>query len=169
MTRSDAAQPFDPGRWRQATKLARFLAKAPTLTLAERERIVDQAIRVLRDYYVHLPMKEASHGIEPIRQLEVLRRRLPDIADDVAFHERLHAVFASLRDLHTNYLLPEPYTDRIAFLPFQVAPFTEQREARLSGDARAARAGRHAAAARCRDQAVERDADGAGGGARSAP
>ncbi len=121
----DAAQQFDARRWRRAPTLARFLNAAPPLTRPERRRIVDQAIRVLRDYYVHLPMKRASHGIEPIRQLEVLRRRLPEIADDIAFHERLHAVFASLCDLHTNYLLPEPYTERVAFLPFQIAAFTE--------------------------------------------
>ncbi len=126
----DATQPFDARGWRRAPTLARFLAAAPTLTHPERRRIVDQAIRLLRDYYVHLPMKQASHGIEPIRHLEVLRRRLPEIADDVAFHERLHAVFASLRDLHTNYLLPEPYAGRIAFLPFQIAAFTEDGQRR---------------------------------------
>ena len=164
----DAAQPFDARGWRRAPTLARFLAAARPLTRPERRRIVDQAIRVLRDYYVHLPMKQASHGIEPIRHLEVLRRRLPEIADDVGFHERLHAVFASLRDLHTNYLLPEPFAERIAFLPFQIAAFTEDGKRRYLVTHVLRGLGRTRLRPPRRDRAVERNADGARGGARRA-
>ena len=34
-------------------------------------------------------------------------------------------IFHSLRDLHTNYLLPGPYRGRVAFLPFLVEEFFE--------------------------------------------
>ena len=39
---------------------------------------------------------------------------------EVEFHRELADVFASVRDLHTNYLLPAPFGARTAFLPFLV-------------------------------------------------
>ena len=39
-------------------------------------------------------------------------------------------IFHSLRDLHTNYLLPDPYACRVAFLPFLVEEFFEDGVAR---------------------------------------
>ena len=45
------------------------------------------------------------------------------------FHDELIRIFTSLRDLHTNYILPEPYQSKTAFLPFMIEEFWE-------GDAR---------------------------------
>ena len=36
------------------------------------------------------------------------------------FHAEMSAIFHSVRDLHTNYLLPAPFAGQIAYLPFQV-------------------------------------------------
>jgi hypothetical protein len=34
--------------------------------------------------------------------------------------------FQSVRDLHTNYLLPEPYSGKIAYLPFLVEEYHDE-------------------------------------------
>src|SRR5215510_13639793 len=39
-------------------------------------------------------------------------------------------IFISVRDLHTNYLLPVPYRSRTAFLPFQVESYMEDGQRR---------------------------------------
>jgi hypothetical protein len=60
--------------WRRAETLARFRRRIPPLDLAERERIVDAAIGMRSDYYVHLPQKQASHSVDPVARLRALRR-----------------------------------------------------------------------------------------------
>ena len=121
---------FDPAsplpttwRWRRAPTLARFRAHIPALSLAERQTLVDTAIRLLADYYVHLPQKQASHGVDPLARLRGLRRRLPLMASDAGFHAALAEVFDALSDLHTNYLLPSALAQAVAFLPLQLGEF----------------------------------------------
>ncbi len=118
---------FDPAsplpttwRWRRATTLARFRAQIPALSLVERQTLVDTAMRLLADYYVHLPQKQASHGVDPLARLRSLRRRLPLMASDAGFHAALAEVFDTLSDLHTNYLLPSALAQMVAFLPLQL-------------------------------------------------
>lgn len=106
--------------WRQAEPLARFRKRIPQFSLPEREQIVDAAIAMLSGYYVHLPQKQASHGVDPVARLRALRRRLPGMDGGAAFHTALADVFDSLMDLHTNYLLPAALADAVAFLPFQL-------------------------------------------------
>ncbi len=103
-----------------------------TLTQQDRILIVGQAIQMLDNFYVHRPLKEAIHAVRPIQRLRVLQRRLlqesnipANEQDELAFHNTLTQVFNSVRDLHTNYQLPRPYRDFIAYLPFEVAPFYE--------------------------------------------
>ncbi len=121
---------FDPAsplpttcRWRRAPTLARFRADIPALTLVERQAIVDTAARLLADYYVHLPQKQASHGVDPLARLRGLRRRLPLMASDAGFHAALAEVFDALLDLHTNYLLPAALGQAVAFLPLQLGEY----------------------------------------------
>ncbi len=38
----------------------------------------------------------------------------------IDFHRRMLSIFGSTRDLHTLYLLPEPYKDYTAYLPFLI-------------------------------------------------
>ncbi len=75
---------------------------------------------MLGDYYVHLPQKQASQGVDPLAQLRRLRRRLPTMASDAGFHAALAEVFDALLDLHTNYLLPAALAQAVAFLPLQL-------------------------------------------------
>jgi hypothetical protein len=110
--------------------LADFLAAAGTLTHAERLVLVEQALVLLEGNYVHLPLKSAMHAVNPVQRLRLLRARLLRQTDatmdpERTFHLELSSVFHSVRDLHTNYLLPAPFAGRIAYLPFQVERCTD--------------------------------------------
>ena len=112
---------------RRERDLGTFLEAADRrtgLSREERLRIVDQALLLLEMNYVHLPMKRAIHAIDPIQQLKLLRFQLAewnlDLESTIDFHRRMLSIFGSTRDLHTLYLLPEPYRDCTAYLPFLI-------------------------------------------------
>jgi C-terminal processing protease CtpA/Prc len=110
-------------------RLSRFLKAAQErrgLTRRERLRILDQVILLLDMNYVHLPLKRAMHAIDPIQRLKLLKFRLEtqhQMEDEMQFHKRLLEIFSSLRDIHTRYLLPSPFKNRVAFLPFLVEQY----------------------------------------------
>jgi len=113
--------------------LAKFLAhaeKRSSLSRRERLRIVDQALLLLEMSYVHLPLKRAMHAIDPIQRLKLLKFRLETkgsrLESGMQFHKRMLEIFASLRDLHTLYLLPDPFKAQTAFLPFLVEQYFEK-------------------------------------------
>lgn len=114
-----------------STGLPAFLAGAGDLTLQERRLIVDQALILLEQNYVHLPLKTAMHAVNPVQRLRVLRRRLERQTEatmplEWLFHSEMSEIFHSVRDLHTNYLLPDPFTKKVAFLPFLIERYTDQ-------------------------------------------
>jgi len=85
---------------------------------------------MLSGVFVHLPLKRAMHGIDPVQRLKLLRYRLETeiaestaAADDRGFHGEMIDIFHSLRDLHTNYILPTSYQGKTAFLPFLVEEY----------------------------------------------
>ncbi|MDX6385217.1 MAG: hypothetical protein QOK48_2790, partial [Blastocatellia bacterium] len=101
------------------------------LSRRDRLRIVQQALLLLEMNYVHLPLKRAMHAIDPIQRLRLLNFRLmeakeAELQNGMLFHRRLLEIFASTRDLHTIYLLPAPFRDQIAFLPFLIEQYFEQ-------------------------------------------
>jgi V8-like Glu-specific endopeptidase len=53
-----------------------------------------------------------------------------DVPTAWRFHQEMLEIFTSIRDLHTNYLLPEPLRSMSAFLPFLVELFVENTERR---------------------------------------
>ena len=59
--------------------LPSVLASSGQLTLDERKLIVDQAIVLLTETYVHLPFKRAMHAIDPVQRLRLLRQRLDEM------------------------------------------------------------------------------------------
>jgi hypothetical protein len=78
--------------------------------------------------YAHLPLKRAMHSIDPVQRLRLLLQTLkaapePDQPTEIEFHREMTDIFMSMRDLHTNYLLPEPYNEMTAFLPFLVEDY----------------------------------------------
>ena len=115
------------------TPLARFLEgveKRSRLSRLDRLRIVEQALLLLNMNYVHLPLKRAMHAVDPIQRLKLLRFRLLEMKDgdlqtEMQFHQRMLEIFASNRDLHTMYLLPAPFIDHVAYLPFLIEQYFE--------------------------------------------
>jgi cytosine/adenosine deaminase-related metal-dependent hydrolase len=117
-----------------AATLAELNAAAGLLSLDDRKRLVDQAQVLLADAYVHLGLKRAMHAVSPIQRLRLLRHRLdrmtPEtMSPEAEFHREMTSIFTEVRDLHTNYLLPSPFREHTAFLPFLVEEcFDEQSE-----------------------------------------
>src|SRR5262245_52445577 len=111
-----------------SVELADFLKTAGTLTLNERKLIVNQAIVLFEQNYVHLPLKVAMHAVSPLQRLRLLSARIDrqsaaTMDPEWRFHSELSDIFHSVRDLHTNYLLPDPFNGKIAFLPFLVEEY----------------------------------------------
>jgi hypothetical protein len=86
----------------------------------ERFLIVDQVRTVIRDYYVHLPLKMSSLGIDPVQEANLLADDIPymSMEPDLEFFRRLLAIVKKLRDRHTCLRLPMPWANMVAFLPF---------------------------------------------------
>ena len=105
------------------------------LTLGDRRLIVDQAIVLLDQVYVHLPLKRARYAVDPLQRLRLLQHRLEEaetvdaLGPESEFHEELIDIFTTLRDLHTHYVPPEPYRSHTVYLPFLVEECT--RDGRL--------------------------------------
>jgi|GEM_PF-951367 len=124
---------------KDAELLKDFLKKTEknVLTGEDREKIIDQALTLISEVYVHLTLKKTRHAVDPIRSLERLKSdallsRLNGEfqLSDRAFHNRMISIFNGLKDLHTQYILPSPYKDRVAFLPFLIEEFWEGEEGR---------------------------------------
>ena len=109
--------------------LSEFRATIDGLGLEARALIIEQALVLIEQLYVHLPLKRAMHAVDPVQRLKLLARRSPGL-DDRQFHDELIAIFTELRDLHTNYILPLPYQSKTAFLPFRVQEFFEGEQRR---------------------------------------
>lgn len=109
-------------------ELRDFLATAGALTLAERKLLVDQALVLFQQNYVHLPLKVAMHAVNPVQRLQLLRARLErqtsaTMDPEWAFHAEMAEIFHSVRDLHTNYMLPDPFRGKVAYIPFLVEEY----------------------------------------------
>lgn len=114
----------------QTVDLPTFRQTPVSLSSSERLEIVDQALVLLEQNYAHLKLKEAMHAVEPIQKLKLLEHQIrqtpeSDLPSDLEFNRQMSRIFNSLRDLHTNYLLPSPYNLLSAFVPFEVEAFFE--------------------------------------------
>jgi hypothetical protein len=100
------------------------------LSSADRQVLVEQALILLEMFYVHMPLKRAMHAIDPIQRLRLLKYRVVQMFEkqkmsEVSFHNEITRIFTSLRDLHANHMLPLPYGDKVAYLPFQIEEYLE--------------------------------------------
>ena len=106
LRRADAAtRPF----FRSARTLNGFFETLVGLELMPRDRarIVEQAIMLLENFHVNLPLKTAMYAVEPLRRLRLLQMKLSTLfSDDRRFHREMTQIYNSLNDIHTNYLLP---------------------------------------------------------------
>jgi hypothetical protein len=112
--------------FRAGIGLDQFFSKAKALTAPQRARIVDQAMMLLEGFYAHLPLKRAMYAVDPLQGLRRLRQRLPLMKTDRSFHAEMISIFASVCDLHTNYVLPAPYKDAQAWLPFKIESYFDR-------------------------------------------
>ena len=124
---ADAAEPIR-AMLGASVELAQFLSTAGALTLNERRLLVDQALVLLEQNYVHLPLKVAMHAVNPLQRLRLLKNRLErqttgTMDPEWKFHAEMTEIFHSVRDLHTNYLLPSPFSGKIAYLPFMIEEY----------------------------------------------
>jgi hypothetical protein len=96
----------------------RFLE--PGLTLAEKQNLANQLLVLIRNYYVHLPVKTSSLAIDPLQEVALLLDDIPLIPTDFEFFSRLIGIVKKLRDRHTSFKLPSPWANMICYLPFAV-------------------------------------------------
>jgi C-terminal processing protease CtpA/Prc len=120
-----------PGSTMRLAAFLKSFERKAKLSRKDRLRIVEQALLLLNMNYVHLPLKRAMHAVDPIQRLKLLRFRLlemkeSELPNDLQFHQRMMEIFASTRDLHTMYLLPAPFKDHVAYLPFLIEQFYEK-------------------------------------------
>jgi len=92
------------------------------LTRDERDAIITMFTDLLDGLYVHLPLKRAMYGIDPVQQLRRLHERARLMADET-FHREIGAILSNLRDAHTAYIAPSPFLGSVARLPFLVEQF----------------------------------------------
>jgi hypothetical protein len=118
--------------------LSQFMQSATNqVNLGKQQRLllVEQALLLLEQCYVHRPLKEAMHAVRPVQRLRLLQHRLEHTTDDgleadLRFHNEMTDIFVSVRDLHTNYLLPTPFANHTAYLPFLVEEYYENGQRR---------------------------------------
>ena len=104
--------------------LGDFRDTAGELTIEERGQIAEQALVMLEQIYVHLPLKRAMHAVDPIQRLKLLQLRIASMTES-AFHAEMISIYSHLRDLHTSYVLPLPYQLMVAALPFRIEEYFE--------------------------------------------
>ncbi|MEP7202540.1 MAG: S41 family peptidase [Ilumatobacteraceae bacterium] len=112
---------------------AEAVAAAPPrdpLTQLERTNIITMFTDLLDGLYVHLPLKRAMYGIDPVQQLRRLHERARLMSDD-AFHREIGGILTNLRDAHTAYIAPSPLAGTAARLPFLVEQFGTDSAARF--------------------------------------
>ena len=121
------------GQLGNSVSLSAFMKKFSQekgLSKTDRLRLVEQALVLLEMNYVHLPLKRAIHAVDPIRRLELLKFNLEEmnyneLPSEMQFHDEMETIFTSTRDLHTNYLLPAPFNQKTAYLPFLIEEYFE--------------------------------------------
>jgi hypothetical protein len=105
-----------------AAAAAHSLPAPPTLSRAERLRIIAGFETVLSGVYTHLPLKRARYGFDPVQRLRILRTQVDEF-DDSSFHVELAAIITQMRDYHTRYTWPDAFAGKVAVLPFLVDMF----------------------------------------------
>lgn len=85
---------------------------------AEMQALAEHLAALVRDYYVHLPVKRSALAIDPVQELLLLGDDVRFGLDEQTYVERLLMTMRRLRDRHTAVKLPAPWDKATAFLPF---------------------------------------------------
>jgi hypothetical protein len=109
------------------TTLADFRTTVGTLTPAQRATVVRQAMAMIDGLYVHLPLKRAMRraGAAPPPAAAFLGCPGGD-------SDELMTSSPTCTTCHTNYVLPAPFADRTAVLPFLVEEYVDKGKVRTS-------------------------------------
>jgi hypothetical protein len=116
------------------TMLLRDMPRQPMrLSREDRIKVVEQALTLLEQSYIHLLQKETMYAVNPVQRLRLLKHRIEQtsqdqLPDEMLFHNEMLEIFNLVRDLHTNYLLPAPYKDQVAYLPFLLEEYFENNQ-----------------------------------------
>jgi Peptidase family S41 len=106
-----------------ASAAAASTSRTGELSPADQQKLIDVALDLTETLYVHLPLKRSMYAIDPLQRLKLLRRRselqIPPL-DRREFFSELLTIFKQLRDLHTTFQLPEPFSNNLAYLPFEL-------------------------------------------------
>jgi hypothetical protein len=99
-------------------KFQELAEKQPTPP-AQRRRIVDQAELLIDNLYPHLPFKRDLYQVIPTSGLfNDARAKIK--GPEIRFHDAMLEAFSLMRDAHTIYGLPSPFSGALAFLPFRL-------------------------------------------------
>lgn len=112
------------------SEFLRSYDKEQRLSKSERLSIIERTLILMDMSYVHLPLKRAMHGVDPIQRLKLMKFSLSEMCEhkmpsEMFFHQRLLEIFTSARDIHTMYLLPAPFNEMVAYLPFLIEGYFE--------------------------------------------
>lgn len=92
--------------------------------MAAKRKITATALELIERLYVHLPLKRAMYAVNPAQRLRLLQRRLAGPngrrLSERDFYAEMLGTFTDLRDLHTTFVLPEPFRSTTAYLPFSI-------------------------------------------------
>lgn len=116
-TRKKASKRLAAAERREAPQL--IPTDVVPLSWGQRLSIVDALVHIIDGLYVHLPLKRAQYGFDPIRALAQLRQQIPNL-NDLQFHRALTGLMNRLRDAHTQYSGPLTIAGAVARLPFLV-------------------------------------------------
>jgi hypothetical protein len=101
------------------------------MALSVGNKLVDISIDLIEKLYVHLPLKRSMYAVNPVQRLRLLERRLNATLRPMTerqFYNEMLSVFAQMRDLHTAFVLPEPFRSATAYLPFRLEACIEQNQ-----------------------------------------
>lgn len=103
---------------------ARSTPEARPLTTEERRVLIDQTCLALSELYVHRYLKLTKHAFDPVAALQQLRRRCQtERMAGYDFHLEVMRILKELRDIHTGYVMPRPFSEMLALLPFTLAAY----------------------------------------------
>ncbi|MCG8569784.1 MAG: S41 family peptidase [Spirochaetes bacterium] len=89
------------------------------LTLEEKQIMAEQAQIFLKDLYVHRyhKMDYYYNHKDPVTEMEEVVNTIGDMTT-AEMEEAIYKIFVAQRDLHLNYIFPNPYANYKEFLPF---------------------------------------------------
>jgi hypothetical protein len=100
---------------------ARSNIQLPHYSVDQKKVVLGQARMILEEIYVHMEVKLKDFGPDanPVPALNIIQKQI-DTISDLDFHKQLSDIFFRLRDLHSLYYLPRPFSCYETFLPFDL-------------------------------------------------